>query len=65
MLPPERTSDTITITPDGRAVVDVRKLLAKPRMQEMIRAMRDKTRFVPSRREPNEPLPPESSTNHR
>ncbi len=51
MAPPKSLSDTISITSDGRAVVDVPRLLAKDRMQQMIREMRSKTTFVHARRE--------------
>lgn len=54
MAPPEKMSDTVSITSDGRAVVDVRKLLAKKHMQETIEAMRNKTTFVIRRRESTE-----------
>jgi hypothetical protein len=36
-------SDTVTVTSDGRTVVDVRKLFAKPNMQDTFRAIRAKT----------------------
>ena len=54
MAPPQKISDTVSITSDGRAVVDVRKLLAKKHMQETIQAMRSKTTFVVRRREASE-----------
>ena len=43
-------SDTITVTSEGRTVVDVRRLFAKKHMREMIHAMRSKTRIVTPRR---------------
>lgn len=55
MAPPQKMSDTVSITPDGRAVVDVRKLLAKKHMQETMQAMRNKTTIVVRRREASEP----------
>jgi ABC-type sugar transport system ATPase subunit len=40
-------SDTVTVTADGRTVVDITKLIAKEHIQKMIREMRSKTRVVP------------------
>lgn len=37
-------SDTVTVTPDGRTVVDVRKLFSKPHMQNAFKLIRAKTR---------------------
>ena len=51
MAPPQKISDTVSITSDGRAVVDVRKLLGKKHMQETIQSLRNKTTFVTRRRE--------------
>jgi hypothetical protein len=42
-------SDTVTVTSDGRTIVDIAKLLAKKHMREMIHEMRAKTRIVPPR----------------
>ncbi len=39
-------SDTVTVTHDGRTVVDAKKLFAKPHVREMINKMRSKTRQV-------------------
>ena len=39
-------SDTISVTPDGRTDVDMRKLLAKKHIQDMMREMRSKIRVV-------------------
>jgi hypothetical protein len=47
-------SDTVTVTADGRTVVNVSKLLAKEHVQEMIRQMRAKTTIVRPRSQPNE-----------
>jgi hypothetical protein len=46
-MPARKTvSDTITVTADGRTVVDIPKLLAKEHIQKMIREMRSKTRIA-------------------
>ncbi len=55
MAPPKKTSDTVIITSDGRAFIDVEKLLAKEHMQKTIRAMREKTTFVSGRPVPSKP----------
>jgi hypothetical protein len=47
-------SDTVTVTSDGRTIVDITKLLAKKHMQDMIREMRAKTTNVPPRRQSKE-----------
>jgi hypothetical protein len=44
-------SDTVTVTADGRTVVDITKLFAKKHIQDMIREMRAKTIVVPPRRQ--------------
>ncbi len=41
-----RVSDTVTVTSDGRTIVDVRKLLGKRHIQDAIRKMRAKTVIV-------------------
>lgn len=43
-------SDTVTVTPDGRTVVDITRLFAKEHIRAMIREMRAKTMIVPPRR---------------
>ncbi len=43
------TSDTVTVTADGRTVVDIGKLFSKPHIQEMIQKMRSKTKVVAAR----------------
>jgi len=46
-MPARKTvSDTITVTADGRTVVDIPKLLAKEHIQKMIREMHSKTRIA-------------------
>ena len=40
------SSDTVTVTADGRTVVDIPKLLAKEHIQKMMREMRSKTRIA-------------------
>lgn len=42
-------SDTVTVTPDGRTVVDTEKLLKKQHILDTMRAIRSKTRLVPRR----------------
>jgi hypothetical protein len=39
-------SDTVTITADGRTVVDIARLLAKEHIRQMITQMRSKTTVV-------------------
>ena len=51
-------SDTVSVTPDGRTVVDVRRLFSKKHIQDMMREMRSKTRVVRSRSGRVEPVPP-------
>jgi hypothetical protein len=36
-------SDTVSVTPDGRVIVDVHKLFLKESMKETLRAIRVKT----------------------
>jgi hypothetical protein len=45
---PERkmVSDTVTVTADGRTIVDMEKLMAKEHIRKMIREIRSKTRVV-------------------
>lgn len=51
-MPREKiASDTVTVTPDGRTIVDMAKLLAKKHIRDMIREMRAKTT---PRRQPSE-----------
>ena len=38
-------SDTITVTPDGRIVVDARKLMEKDHIQATLRDIRSKTKY--------------------
>ncbi len=49
---PERkfVSDTVTVTADGRTIVDIKRLIAKKHIQEMIGQMRSKTKIVSARR---------------
>jgi hypothetical protein len=42
-------SDTVTVTADGRTIVDIKKLIAKKHIQEMIGQMRAKTKIVSAR----------------
>jgi hypothetical protein len=46
----KKVSDTITVTPDGRTIVDITKLFAKEHIRAMIREMGAKTIIVPPRR---------------
>jgi ABC-type sugar transport system ATPase subunit len=45
-MPRKTISDTITVTADGRTIVDIPKLLAKEHIQKMIHEMRSKTRVA-------------------
>jgi hypothetical protein len=45
-MPRKVVSDTITVTADGRTIVDIPKLLAKEHIQKMIHEMRSKTRVT-------------------
>ena len=44
-------SDTVTVTADGRTVVDAEKLFAKPHIQKMIREIKAKTRIISAKRD--------------
>ena len=43
---PRTTSDTVTVTRDGQAVVDVKKLFNKPEFKARLKAMRNKVVYV-------------------
>ena len=45
-------SDTVSVTPDGRIVVDTARLFKKEHVQEMIQKMRSKTTAVQKRPQP-------------
>jgi hypothetical protein len=53
---PERkmVSDTVTVTADGRTVVNIEKLMAKEHIRKMISEMRSKTHVVHRKQRPHE-----------
>ena len=53
-MPTKIVSDTVTVTADGRTIVDITKLLAKKHMRDMIHEMRAKTTTVSPRRRSKE-----------
>ncbi len=62
-MPAHKTvSDTVTVTADGRTIVDITKLLAKKHIQEMIREMRGKTKRVSPRRQSKEGIQGRTAT---
>jgi len=43
-------SDTITVTPDGRTIVDAQKLMKKEHIQAMLAEIRRKTKYRKTRK---------------
>ena len=39
-------SDTVTVTPDGKTVVDIHKLFAKKHIRDAMKQMRAKTKII-------------------
>ena len=44
-LASSKRSDTITVTPDGRTIVDVQRLMQKQHIREMLEEIRRKTSY--------------------
>ena len=47
----EARSDTVSVTPDGRILVDTSRLFQKKHIREMVKNMRSKTITVPRKTE--------------
>ena len=48
----QHISDTVTVTPDGRSVVDIARLMATPKMQKTIAEIRAKISGSVPKRQP-------------
>ncbi len=55
MLRQRNVSDTVTVTHDGRTIVDMKKLFAKQHIREMMQRMSEKTVIVPRRASKDRP----------
>jgi hypothetical protein len=51
---PFEVSDTVTVTVDGRAIIDVRKLFAKKHVKDKLRRLQDKVVIVKPSTHPKE-----------